>query len=249
VTTQREAPIQLPPAAEFDRSRSAERIIESLKAGIGDGSLGRGARLPSEKSLAEHFGVSAPTVREAVRALAAMGLVEARQGSGTYVTADADGFVTSSLRLASQLNGVTASEIIEMLAVLNVQAAPHACEHATADDIEALAAARDAILAGHDRDEILAGVDGFLRAYAACAHRPLSELISSFLVGALVQRELTSFPEDPAFWEEWTGSLAPERAAIVEALAARDVDRLTAAVSRYHSGARTRLLKGTIDID
>ena len=60
----------------------ARAVAEQIRAGVH--TLGR--RLPSERELAEQFGVSRPTVREAMIALEIQGLVESRQGSGIYVT-------------------------------------------------------------------------------------------------------------------------------------------------------------------
>jgi GntR family transcriptional regulator len=57
-----------------------------LAASIADGTLAPGAQLPAENALVERFGVSRPTVRQAVQNLAARGLVEIRRGTGTFVT-------------------------------------------------------------------------------------------------------------------------------------------------------------------
>lgn len=61
------------------------RIAEQISFQIQDGSLERGARLPSERDLAHRFQVSRPTIREAMIALELAGLVEVRSGSGVYV--------------------------------------------------------------------------------------------------------------------------------------------------------------------
>ena len=66
------------------------KLYQQVAAAIGDGiASGRyplGQRLPSERDLAEEFGVSRPTIREAMLALEIRGMVEARHGSGVYVT-------------------------------------------------------------------------------------------------------------------------------------------------------------------
>jgi DNA-binding FadR family transcriptional regulator len=224
-----------------DRARAAEQIIESLRDQIARGELSRGSRLPSEKVIAEHFGVSAPTVREAIRALASMGLVESRHGSGTYVTARPADVVAASLATAAQMEDATVAEIIELLAVLNLRAAELAVANATDADIERLASGRDAIVNGTSRTEILRGVETFLGALADSAHQPLLSIISNFLIRVLIEVELELFPESAAMWREWTGSLADVRAEIVEGLRLRDHDRLQAAVRAYHSNATDRL--------
>ncbi len=63
-----------------------QQVANQVAAAIQDGRYKLGDRLPSERDLAEEFGVSRPTVREAMIALEIRGLVEARHGSGIYVT-------------------------------------------------------------------------------------------------------------------------------------------------------------------
>jgi GntR family transcriptional regulator len=65
-----------------------QRIVADLRAEIAAGVLPPGARLPTERALRARFGVSRHTVREALRALRAEGLVTSRQGAGTTVVAD-----------------------------------------------------------------------------------------------------------------------------------------------------------------
>jgi GntR family hexuronate regulon transcriptional repressor len=63
-----------------------QTIIAALRAEIADGSYKPGERLPTERALVERFQVSRLTVREAIIGMEIMGLVEARRGSGVYVT-------------------------------------------------------------------------------------------------------------------------------------------------------------------
>jgi GntR family hexuronate regulon transcriptional repressor len=69
-----------------DTRKLYQQVATSVAAGIAAGQYRVGTRLPSERDLAEEFGVSRPTVREAMIALEIRGLVEARPGSGIYVT-------------------------------------------------------------------------------------------------------------------------------------------------------------------
>lgn len=67
--------------------RLYERIAEAIRTALSEGRYGVGDRLPSERDLAQQYGVSRPTVREAIIALEVDGLVEVRTNSGVYVTA------------------------------------------------------------------------------------------------------------------------------------------------------------------
>lgn len=72
-----------------DSQKLYRKIALAIAASISDGRFSPGDKLPSERELAEEFRVSRPTIRDAMIALEFQGLVEARQGSGVYVTAAA----------------------------------------------------------------------------------------------------------------------------------------------------------------
>jgi GntR family transcriptional regulator, transcriptional repressor for pyruvate dehydrogenase complex len=73
------------PTLPIEPRRLYRHIADQLRAQIAAGAYAPGARLPPERDLAPHFGVSRATVREAVIALEVEGLVEVRMGSGIYV--------------------------------------------------------------------------------------------------------------------------------------------------------------------
>ena len=70
-----------------DPQKLYQQIARAISTSINDGRYRPGDKLPSERELADDFGVSRPTIRDAMIALEFQGLVEARQGSGVYVTA------------------------------------------------------------------------------------------------------------------------------------------------------------------
>ena len=72
-----------------DSQKLYRKIALAITAAITDGRYGPGEKLPSERELADSFGVSRPTIRDAMIALEFQGLVEARQGSGVYVNVSA----------------------------------------------------------------------------------------------------------------------------------------------------------------
>ncbi|WP_340562584.1 FadR/GntR family transcriptional regulator [Streptomyces sp. GSL17-111] len=72
------------------RSALADQVIDALRAQITSGEWPLGSRIPTEPELVEQLGVARNTVREAVRALAHNGLLDIRQGSGTYVVATSE---------------------------------------------------------------------------------------------------------------------------------------------------------------
>ncbi len=73
--------------ADAGNSRLYVRVSADLARQIADGDFAIGERLPPERTLAQTYGVSRPTVREAIIALEVDGMVEVRMGSGVYVVA------------------------------------------------------------------------------------------------------------------------------------------------------------------
>src|SRR4051794_11915051 len=76
------------PLRPLARSRLYEQVVERLRDYVRTMGLKTGDRLPAERSLAEGLGVSRTSVRQAIVALEAQGLVEVRHGGGTYLLRD-----------------------------------------------------------------------------------------------------------------------------------------------------------------
>ena len=81
---------QMAEASGFRPKQIYEQVADTIRAGITSGGFAAGSRLPSERELAQRFGVSRPAVREAIGALQNEGMVVTRHGSGTYVTASGE---------------------------------------------------------------------------------------------------------------------------------------------------------------
>lgn len=78
------------PVTRIRTPRVYQQIAQQIEGLIHDGEYKPGARLPSEREFSQMFGVSRPSVREAMIALEAAGLVEVRSGNGTYVRTNID---------------------------------------------------------------------------------------------------------------------------------------------------------------
>ena len=75
------------PSAAVEPARSRSNVvIDGIRQMIMSGELVAGSRLPVERELGERLGVSRGPLREGVRALVILGVLETRQGDGTYVT-------------------------------------------------------------------------------------------------------------------------------------------------------------------
>jgi DNA-binding FadR family transcriptional regulator len=89
-----------PSFAKARRVRSFDDVVEQVRRSIADGAISAGERLPGERELAEQFGVSRATLREALRALEALGILEIRLGAhgGAFAREQPGDRVTSALR-------------------------------------------------------------------------------------------------------------------------------------------------------
>jgi GntR family transcriptional regulator, transcriptional repressor for pyruvate dehydrogenase complex len=116
-----------------------DQVVAFVRDLIESGRLRPGDRLPAERDLATLVGVSRPTVRMGLHALAAMGCVQSRHGSGTYITDGPPLLGSESLSLLAALHGFTREQMYEARRILEVGAAGLAAECATPDQIASLA--------------------------------------------------------------------------------------------------------------
>jgi len=134
---------------KLQKSTYPELIIEEIKKLILDQELEPGDRLPSERELAEQFGVSRASIREAITALSALGLVEARTGDGTYVSANLTDAVLQPLSWAVLLAGGVGQDLAEARKIIEPGIAALAARRATASDkkklLETVNSMREAI--------------------------------------------------------------------------------------------------------
>ncbi|HEY0320549.1 MAG TPA: FadR/GntR family transcriptional regulator [Pyrinomonadaceae bacterium] len=117
------------------RGTTSEEVISQLREMIHRGDLRPGDRLPPERDLAKMLGVSRPTLRAGIRSLAAVGVLQSRQGAGTFVVKSEGppSLDSSPLRLMASLHGFTPSEMFEARQSLEMAVAGLAAERATGD--------------------------------------------------------------------------------------------------------------------
>src|SRR5579862_3454018 len=115
-----------------------EDIIEQIKELVRSDHYGLGSKLPSERELAEQLGVSRPSVREALRTLAIMGVLETRHGSGTQVSESSQNILRAPFEFLMILDQPTLFELYETRALIEVFLAGRAAEQWTSADLEAI---------------------------------------------------------------------------------------------------------------
>src|SRR5271166_1312789 len=134
-----------PRRAEFSRIRNLrafEEIADQIRRELSDRRLRAGDRLPPERALAEQFGVSRNTLREALRSLENAGLLRLQKGAtgGAFVRESTGDAIVTGLRDMFHLGAIAPEHLTEARVLIESIAVRAACERATAEDIEALKA-------------------------------------------------------------------------------------------------------------
>jgi DNA-binding FadR family transcriptional regulator len=121
-------------------ARASSSIADQIRQAIVGGRLPEGERLPPERELAEQFGVSRVTVRDALRALEAMGLIEVRVGArgGAFVTAPTGSIVGQTMGDMMAMSAVSPQDIVEARLVVELGTVTLACARATDEDLAQL---------------------------------------------------------------------------------------------------------------
>src|SRR4029453_12712716 len=120
--------------APIKSTRIYEEIVRQVKAMIAEGRLKGGDRLPPERDLAEKFVVSRTSVREALRALESLGLIEIRPGEGTFVREMSVEWLVEPLALVMASQREAIGELFEARRVLEPAIAALAAGRATPDE-------------------------------------------------------------------------------------------------------------------
>lgn len=202
-----------------------DQVIDQLREAVRQGEWPVGNRIPTEPELATTLGVGRNTIREAVRALSHSGLLEVRQGDGTYVRATSE--VSGAIR---RLCGPELREVLQVRRMLEVEAARLAATDRTEEELtnlRALHAQRDKAQAESRFADFVQTDADFHMAVVACAHntlltelyRGLTEAITAS-VAATTHKEL-----GPAEHIEHRG--------IIEAIAAKDPARAAAEAAQF----------------
>ena len=123
---------------QIRQRRLSDDIVEQLEGMILEGTLKSGERLPAERALAEQFGVSRPSLREAIHKLSAKGLLVSRQGGGNYVATSLGSTFSDPLLQLLESNPEAQRDLLEFRHTLEASCAFYAASRATEMDRERL---------------------------------------------------------------------------------------------------------------
>jgi GntR family transcriptional repressor for pyruvate dehydrogenase complex len=177
-------------AAKKDSKKKPSRIdvvLEYVKNGITDRRFLPGQRLPTENEIAMETGVSRTPVREAVKILDAMGVLEVRVGSGTYVRSSLAPSVAQILLFQLYLQQTTPEKLMEARRMIERNCAELAARRRTAEDLAVMGERIEALAECAERpdatlSEMVEADVGFHRAKFRATGNELVEAIANFVL-------------------------------------------------------------------
>ncbi len=224
-------------------ARATDLAIAKIKDLISSGEFTAGARLPTERELTQRFGVSRSSLREAVRALALVGVLEPRVGDGTYVTTLEPDLLLTGISFVSDLaSGASLLEIHTVRRLLEPEATRMATPNLVEEDFARLEECLHRMKAAEGVPAFIEADTAFHRVILdACGNAALASLIQNLSSGTVRARLWQSIVERSAT----QATLAAHRA-IYDALFARDAD-MAAAADLMHLGIAEDWLRRVVE--
>jgi GntR family transcriptional regulator, transcriptional repressor for pyruvate dehydrogenase complex len=118
--------------------RISDEIVSQIKHLISEGKLRPGDRLPPERELIKQFGVSRPSLREALNSLVATGFLEVKQAKRTYIKSVTSGAMHDSLSLLIKADAQKIFDLLEVRKAMEAWGAFHAARRASEEDLQRL---------------------------------------------------------------------------------------------------------------
>lgn len=98
------------------------QVVQYIKKEVKEGRIRVGNKLPTEREMSASLGFSRNSIREALRTLSSLGIIESRQGSGNYLSGDISGFFIEAFEMMSLVNKIKPIDISQMRRALELQA-------------------------------------------------------------------------------------------------------------------------------
>ncbi|WOI57726.1 FadR/GntR family transcriptional regulator [Palleronia sp. LCG004] len=216
------------------------RILRALTAYIEAADLGAGDKLPTERTLAAQLGVSRPTIREALQSWQAMGLIDIRKGSGTYLAQEI-GAASVHMPVTIQLEKRAVFHLLELRRVIETDAARLAVLRGSVEDIDRLRVALEAMETAYSVQGFANKEDdAFHEALYVASGNPLYLQVFRQLYVKVVEN-FNASADNPFVMTPFVDHSQPDHRALYEAIAARDPDAAVAAVTRILDFVETTL--------
>jgi GntR family transcriptional regulator, transcriptional repressor for pyruvate dehydrogenase complex len=222
----------------ISRATLPQEIVKALTDLIMKGVWKPGDMIPSEKELALRFQVGRSTIREAVKSLAVLGVLEARAGEGSFVRETTSELLSGAFRWGLLLGERNLDDLVDVRVLVEVECTRRAAEQGRAETSQQLAASlKDMRASGTDHEAFMESDTRFHLAIAQAARNPIFENI-----GATIQSMVRIWYPKTYYIPETKGRTIEEHLAIADAIARHDAAAAAEAM-RCHliqAGARLR---------
>ncbi|MGH8462600.1 MAG: FadR/GntR family transcriptional regulator [Pseudomonas sp.] len=230
------------PAPRRKRQSLSRTLVAELSRQISEALITRGEKLPTESQMMATYQVSRTVVREAISRLQAAGLVETRQGVGTFVLGSHNnhGLCVDPVTIATLRDMI---DVLEFRASLEMEAAGLAASRCSDADIALLRQALEAFRqATHPGDRVASDFRFHYQIALATGNRYYTDILSHFGPGLLPRTRLNAALLTPSDPDHYQARLVDEHEAIYAAIARRDPDAARAAMRLHliHSSERLR---------
>lgn len=119
-------------------NREYKKVIKYIKNEIIKGNLTIGDKLPTERFLAEKLGISRNSIREAIRTMENMGMLESKQGSGNYLTGNLGKMFVEGIGIMLLLKQINYEEVYELRKTIELEAYELAVKNISKSDLTKL---------------------------------------------------------------------------------------------------------------
>ena len=221
------------PSSQGRSLSGTDLLFAYLRERIMSGTLSAGSSLPSERELAVQLGVSRPVLREALRALAMIGVVEIRHGAGTLLRRPDASALGQFFAFTMMYDVPVAEDVIQARVAVECQAARLASKRATVSDFESLRLALEQIESTIDDPESGAEADyAFHSSLVASAHAPVLSALYAALAEFLHRTHLYRRRSIPLS-KEFKAYLVDDHRRILRALADGNEEQIDQALRRH----------------
>ena len=172
----------------------ADLVVDKITNSIINGELSSGELLPPESQLCEIFGVSRSILREAIRVLASKGLVEVKQGHGTFARLPQISVPEEAVRNYLMTNTFSLLQLMEIRTPIEVEAARLAAERREKKHVKIMERSFQIMNSGSNSAEVFADTDdGFHKAIIDASGNPLfGIMIGSIMVNLHISRQVAN---------------------------------------------------------
>jgi DNA-binding FadR family transcriptional regulator len=205
-----------------------DELAAQIERQVVSGELATGAKLPSERQLAEQFGVSRPVVREALRSLVERRLVDVQPGRGSFVRNPRSHDAADRLDSFYRLRMITPRDLVEARTMLECTATALAAQRATQDDLDAMKRALVHFAQANGIIEQARYDIAFHLAVVRASANPVIETMFSSITGLTVELMLRSL-SDPRV----TRVSLPYHQQVFDAIKRRDAEGAQRAMAEH----------------